>query len=73
MGGAQRYPSNHDVGAADYRRNFVVEGCFFPIVNLASRPPQSIEHIDELRYAFRQTQPGHPHKGWCVTACGFAY
>jgi putative transposase len=45
----------------DYRRNFVAGGSFFFTVNLAERHRQLLmEHIDELRGAFRQTRERHP-------------
>lgn len=45
----------------DYRRNFIVGGCFFFTVNLADRRLRLLtEHIDELRTAFRETRQAHP-------------
>jgi REP-associated tyrosine transposase len=44
-----------------YRRNFVAGGSFFFTVNLADRRLfLLIEHIDELRSAFRETRRRHP-------------
>ncbi len=45
----------------DYRRNFVPGGSFFFTVNLADRRLRLlIEHIDELRGAFREVHRHHP-------------
>ena len=45
----------------DYRRNFIPGGSFFFTVNLADRRSGLfVEHIDELRAAFRGTHQRHP-------------
>jgi putative transposase len=44
-----------------YRRNFIAGGSFFFTVNLAERRLQLlVQHIDELRSAFRETRQRHP-------------
>jgi len=45
----------------DYRRNFITGGSFFFTVNPADRRLRLlIEHVDELRRAFRQIRRRHP-------------
>ncbi|WOH68374.1 REP-associated tyrosine transposase [Bradyrhizobium sp. BWA-3-5] len=44
-----------------YRRNFIPGGCFFFTVNLADRRSRLLtEHVDVLRFAFRETRERHP-------------